>query len=87
MVKHTPTIRWLLPSNCLGVFEHFVELELKRVKYWANKNCWGIMLTVNYYCCKSLIGMSSSLNFPQPVFTCSKLTKETLELGVKYVQS
>ena len=23
----------------------------------------------------------------QPVFTCSKLTKETLEQGVKYVQS
>ena len=25
--------------------------------------------------------------YPQPAFTCSKLTKETLEQGVKYVQS
>ena len=24
---------------------------------------------------------------PQPAFTCSKLTMETLEQGVKYVQS
>ena len=26
------------------------------------------------------------LAYSQPVFTCSKLTKETLEQGVKYVQ-
>ena len=26
-------------------------------------------------------------DFAQPAFTCSKLTKETLEQGVKYVQS
>ena len=29
MVKHTQTIRWLLPANCLSVFDHFVELALK----------------------------------------------------------
>ena len=26
MVKHTQTIRRLLPTNCLSVFDHFVEL-------------------------------------------------------------
>ena len=29
MAKHTQTIRWLLPANCLSVFDHFVELALK----------------------------------------------------------
>ena len=29
MVKHTQTIRWLLPSNWLSVFHHFVVLVLK----------------------------------------------------------
>ena len=29
MVKHTQTIRRLLPTNCLGVFYHFVGLALK----------------------------------------------------------
>ena len=34
MVKHTQTIRRLLPMNCLSVFDHFVGLVLK-----------GLMLT------------------------------------------
>ena len=29
MVKHTQTIRRLLPTNCLSVFDHFVKLALK----------------------------------------------------------
>ena len=29
MVKHTQTIRRLLPKNCLSVFDHFVGLALK----------------------------------------------------------
>ena len=29
MVKHTQTIRRLLPTNCLSVFDHFVRLVLK----------------------------------------------------------
>ena len=32
MVKHTQTIRRLLPKNCLSVFDHFVGLALKRLK-------------------------------------------------------
>ena len=32
MVKHTQTIRRLLPSNCLSVFDHFVGLALKGLK-------------------------------------------------------
>ena len=33
MVKHTQTIRWLLPTNCLSVFDHFEVLALKELKY------------------------------------------------------
>ena len=29
MVKHTQTIRQLLPTNCLSAFNHFVGLEIK----------------------------------------------------------
>ena len=29
MVKHTQTIRRLMPTNCLIVFDHFVGLALK----------------------------------------------------------
>ena len=31
MVKHTQTIRRLLPTNCLSVFDHFVELTPKEL--------------------------------------------------------
>ena len=29
VVKHTQTIRWLLPTNCWSGFDHFVGLALK----------------------------------------------------------
>ena len=31
MVKHTQTIRGLLPTNCLSLFDHFVGFPLKRL--------------------------------------------------------
>ena len=37
MVKHTQTIRRLLPTNCLSVFDHFVGLALKGLKAWVDK--------------------------------------------------
>ena len=35
MIKHTQTIRQLLPTNCLSVFDHFVGLALKGLKQCA----------------------------------------------------
>ena len=32
MVKHTETIRRMLPTNCLSVFHHFVGLALKGLR-------------------------------------------------------
>ena len=33
MVKHTQTIPRQKPTNCLSVFDHFVGLALKELKY------------------------------------------------------
>ena len=32
MVKHTQTICWLLRTNCLSVFDHFVGMTVKGLK-------------------------------------------------------
>ena len=37
MVNHTQTIRQLLSTNCLSVFDHFVGLKLKGLKSLDNK--------------------------------------------------
>ena len=53
MVKHTQTIRRLLSAKCLGVFDHFVGLTLKGLKwcytyyYMVNLLCAGRRLNVN----------------------------------------
>ena len=33
MVKHTQTIRRLLHTNCLSVYDHFVGVALKRLTF------------------------------------------------------
>ena len=36
MVKHTQTIRWQQPANCLSVFDHFAGLALEELKWRQN---------------------------------------------------
>ena len=38
MLKHTQTIRRLLPTNILCVFNHFVALALKRLSWYKSKS-------------------------------------------------
>ena len=38
MVKQTQTIRLLLPTNCLSVFDHLVGLALKGLMYLRKFN-------------------------------------------------
>ena len=38
MGKHTQTIRRLLKTNCLGVFDYFVGLALKGLKILLKKD-------------------------------------------------
>ena len=35
MVKHAQTIRRLVSTNCLSVFDHFVGLALKRLNEYS----------------------------------------------------
>ena len=44
MVKHTQTIRRLLPMNCLSVFDHFVGLVRKGLKPEALTYHFSILL-------------------------------------------
>ena len=45
MVKHFQTIRRLLPTNCLGVFDHFMELAFKGFStYWWSKHIDDIII-------------------------------------------
>ena len=34
MVRHTQTIRWQKPTNCMSVFDHFVGLTLKKLIFF-----------------------------------------------------
>ena len=45
MVKHTQTIFRLLPSNCLGLFDHFVGLALRELKAYKENT---IVFIVNF---------------------------------------
>ena len=41
MVKRTQTIRLQQPTNCLSVFDHFVELTLKGLKALRYQSQFG----------------------------------------------
>ena len=47
MVKHTQTIRWLLPTNRLSVFDHSVGLALKRLRERERVNVFNIFREIS----------------------------------------
>ena len=56
MVKHTQTIRWQQPTNCLSIFDHFVTLSPE-----------GLILstgTLNYFL---VMLLNSHIKFPATV--------------------
>ena len=73
MVEHTQTIRRLLPTNCLSVFDHIVELEIKGL------NCLNLVLMFP----GNTLGQTFFINsspyflevFSQLFFHCLKATK------------
>ena len=48
MVKHTQTIRWLLPMNCFSVFDHSVVLVLKGLTVSAKKLHRGSITCISH---------------------------------------
>ena len=49
MVKHTKTIRRQYPTNCLSVFDHFVELTLNESEFIELQMKVRIELAANIY--------------------------------------
>ena len=43
MVKHTQTIHWQEQTNCLIVFDHFVELALKGLSQFNKRKLNPLM--------------------------------------------
>ena len=51
MVKHTQTIRWLQSTNCLSMFDHFVELALKALTRTKTLTNLFLKALMNYRQC------------------------------------
>ena len=54
MVRHTQTIRHLLPMNCLSVFDHFLGLALKGLRAHF-MYFWTITWTKTQTYCKTIL--------------------------------
>ena len=46
MVKHTQTIRWLMPANCLSVFDRFMGSKFKGLKYLNTTRFFSDIISV-----------------------------------------
>ena len=65
---------------------YLVRAKLKRIERKVGcEVCKNILKTDTFTCSNDQT--TYKINHTQPAFTCSKLTIETLEQGVKYVQS
>ena len=87
MVKHTQTIRRLLPTNCLSVLDHFVGLALKSLLSNKYNNTFSASFSDSILIPLSNLKKRKTDMVTQSVFTCSKLTIETIKQGLKYVPS
>ena len=84
------------PSMIHFVFDSYIELTIK-VSERLKRGLHVTYELADTYPCAALLSMMDSLwesdskkrklRLSQPAFTCSKLTIEILEQGVKYVQS
>ena len=77
MVKHTQTIRRLLPTNCLGVFDHIVGLTLKGLRSCQTSvmdisiDDWQILVTfLTTSCPKSKSFKNNRYMFNKSILRC-----------------
>ena len=78
-----------------GQYPRTITMQLIRQLQWTDTKATSENLTIYFLentkaqqrLTKKFILFSSTIFISQPAFTCSKLTTETLEQGVKYVQS
>ena len=65
MVKHIQTIRRLLPTNFLSVFDHFVGLLLKGLKMKkAFDNALGSLLVIQNVLIRTFITLTDIVSSP-----------------------
>ena len=77
MVKHSQTIRWLLQTNYLSVFDHFVGLMLKTLSVVRpNKNTFSLQSGGN-------IWKKAKVLFSNVKLTKLMSTKKRCETGKK----
>ena len=103
MVKHTQTIRWLLPTSCLSVFDHFVGLVLEVFKllFWliisiihnllcTNKTMFNLQWVIIFFSSdfySSFIHSSTLSNIEKTTVTRANLYRQKNYIIIKKVKS
>ena len=101
VIEHRLAYDELNTFECDKILNGFVnskskQRSLEQIKKGDRNYCLLTWIFFKHHVCKIhdyLINMTKGIDgsvmqvFTQPAFTCSKLTIETLEQGVKYVQS
>ena len=74
MDKHTQTIRRLLPTSCLSVFDHFVEFALKGLSEEVSslKNIFHFILPAKNFIIRSPSFLASQVFDPSKYFHMKK---------------
>ena len=75
-------------QTSLELSNNFSKLFLSCVDFVVDQNgsIWA-KISIFHQCPPPCLSHNAQINPTQPAITCLKLTKETLEQGVKYVQS
>ena len=82
-----------LANWCCMVMLFFISADISKSNFWFVTHVTmpmilPIVINVQAFLSKAVWGITKSkLHRTQSAFTCSKLTIETLEQGVKHVQS
>ena len=79
-MRNVAFVRIIWVNNFFSCFPKLVQSK-------ANSQWKTSLYITEFYDVQFLRKWAESRDVYQPVFTCSKLTRETLEQGVKYVQS
>ena len=78
MFKHTQTICWLLLTNCLGVFKHFVGFVLQRLKIFKHfTHCSSVSVDFKLATEKKLMSILITWYTTNNIVKVQKLRKNT----------
>ena len=78
--------RFLQRKTCClinNLYQHFLHEVLTRINFWNYRRIECTYIWISEFYATGVLFLVAS----QPAVTCSKLTMETIEQSVKYVQS